>query len=108
MIHFNNKANHETECYLSREATVTVDGEQHLVNYLIIIRMDQADDTIAKIVEIDVETIPDLDDYTFGHNLSEEEQERRHNKCYHIYKMVGRSSPRQGFLVIIYEEFGGF
>ena len=86
-IDFNTKVN-ETECYLSREANVTVDGVEHNVQYLAIIRMEDGDCNVPTITEITVEGIPDLDDFTFAPHLSDEEYERRENKRDEVYAAV--------------------
>ena len=89
MIQFSENAIFETECFLSREAILTIDGEQHEVQYMVIIRMEGVDASTPKITEVVVEGIPDLDDYTFAPNLTAEERERRENKRDHIYKEAG-------------------
>ena len=86
MLTFPPKAVYEPECFLSREVNLTIDGEEYNVQYIVIIRMDKVDDVAPKITDIDVEGIPNLDDYTFAPNLSDEEQERRDNKRDAIYE----------------------
>jgi hypothetical protein len=88
MIQFPNKPVFDKECFLSREAVITVDGEDHTVDYLIMIHMDGVDTSVPTITEILVEGIFALDDYAFASNLPEEEQERRYDKRDHVYKTV--------------------
>lgn len=78
----------ETECFICREAVLTISGEEYRVEYLLIISMKDADAVAPKITSIDIEGIPDLDDYTFSPNLSEEEEERRMTKRDDIYTQV--------------------
>ena len=78
MIQFNipNLVN-ETECFLCREANLTIDGQEHRVQYMIVFKMEGTADKQPTIGEIVIEGIPDLDDYTYAANLSDEEIERR-------------------------------
>ena len=91
MIKFLPNSIQETECFLCREANITTkDGTEHRVEYQIIIKMADRDSTVPVITEIQVEGIPDLDDYTYDYclNISEEEMERRINVREDIYEQV--------------------
>ena len=87
MINFTRKYN-ETECYLSREATITLEGVEHNVQYQVIICMEDGDCATPKVTEINIEGIPDLDDYTYAPNLSDEEAERRLDNRDGVYTEV--------------------
>ena len=88
-INFNNTTTYnETECFLSRQATLTVDGEEYCVDYLVIINMDENSATVPTITEVEIEAIPDLDDYTYASGLTEAEAERRMDKRDHILNEV--------------------
>ena len=87
MIQFAHKCN-ETECYLSREANITLEGVEYNIQYQVIIRMENGECSIPKVSEVNIEGIPDLDDYTFAPNLSDEETERRMNIRDHVYIAV--------------------
>jgi hypothetical protein len=87
MINFTCKYN-ETECYLSREANITLDGEEYNIQYQVIIRMENGDCATPKVSEVNIEGIPDLDDYTYAPNLSDEETERRLDNRDDVYSRV--------------------
>lgn len=89
MIQFTGtKSYNETECYLCREANITVDDEGYNVQYQVIIEMADGECNAPTIIQVEVEGIPDLDDYTFIGGLTEKEEERRVNKRDHIYAEV--------------------
>jgi len=91
IINFNNNQVNELECFLSREANITVDGVEHNVQYLVIIRMEDGDGNVPFITEVTVEGIPDLDYFTFAPNLSSDEFERRENKRDEVYAAVTKA-----------------
>ena len=78
--------NNETECFLSREANLTINGQEHRIFYMIIFMMKGNADRYPTITEIVIESIPDLDDYTYAANLSDEECERRQVKRDEVYE----------------------
>jgi hypothetical protein len=78
----------ETECFICREAVLNINNEEYRVQYLVIIEMKDADAIAPKVKDIEIEGIPDLDDYTFSPNLSEEEDERRMTKRDGIYEQA--------------------
>jgi len=87
MIKFDiNDLVNETECFLCREANLTIDGQEHRVQYMIILNMKGNSDKQPVISEIVIEGIPDLDDYTYAPNLSDEECERRQTKRDSVYE----------------------
>jgi len=75
----------ETECFLCREANLTIDGQEHRVHYMIVFKMEGTADKRPTIGEIIIEGIPDLDDYTYAANLSDEEFDRRQQKRDSVY-----------------------
>lgn len=75
----------ETECFLCREANLMINGQEHRVHYMIVFKMEGTADKYPTIGEIVIEGIPDLDDYTYASNLSDEEFERRQVKRDEVY-----------------------